>query len=98
MRNLKVNNTTAAPNGSTSRLDPDGNCRLMTGSEGHPEQTKSRSLTTPDPFGNSTTNAAYNKLPSIQQSIMPLVSYQSNNPHVPTFLPKQQAITSLYLY
>ena len=39
MCNLKVNNTTAAPNGSTSRPDPDGNCRPMAGSEGHPEQT-----------------------------------------------------------
>ena len=39
MCNLKVNNTTATPNGSTSRPDPDGNCRPMAGSEGHPEQT-----------------------------------------------------------
>ena len=35
-----VNNTTAAPTGSTSRPDPEGYCRLMAGSEGHPEQTK----------------------------------------------------------
>ena len=52
----------------------------MAGSEGHPEQTKRRSLTTPDPFGNSTTNTAYNKLLLLQQSIMPLISYQYNNP------------------
>ena len=39
MCNLKVNNTTAAPNGSTSRPDPDGNCRPMAGSERHPEHT-----------------------------------------------------------
>ena len=35
-----VNNTTAAPTGSTSRPDPEGNCRPMAGSEVHPEQTK----------------------------------------------------------
>ena len=40
MCNLTVNNTTVVPNGSTSRPDPDGNCRPMAGSEGHPEQTK----------------------------------------------------------
>ena len=38
--NLMVNNTTVAPNGSTSRTDPDGTCWPMAGSEGHPEQTQ----------------------------------------------------------
>jgi hypothetical protein len=42
-----------------------------------------RSLTTSDTFGNSTTNTAYNNLPSIQQPKTPLISYRSNNPARP---------------
>ena len=59
MWNLKVNNTTAAPNGSTSRPDPDGNCRPMAGSEGHPEQTKWSESDNLWHLGNSTTSTAY---------------------------------------
>ena len=59
MCNLMVNNTTVAPNGSTSRTDPDGTCWPMAGSEGHPEQTQCSELTTSDPFGNPTTSTAY---------------------------------------
>jgi hypothetical protein len=59
-----------SPNGSTSRPDPDGNCRLMAGSEGHPEQTK----------GSESDNLRYpwyfNNKYSLQQPL-----YHTYNPH-----------------
>ena len=76
-----MNNTTAAPNGSTSRPDPDGNCRPMAGSEGHPEQTNWLEYDNLWHLGNSTTSTAiltYSYL--IQQALtLPVLLIQQPN-------------------
>ena len=75
MWSLKVNNTTVASNGSTSRPDPDGNCRPMAGSERHPEQTKWLESDNLWHFGISTTSTASSDILFLQIQQSNLLRY-----------------------